>query len=369
MKINRRNWLRSATSVAASGLLIPPVFEIGKARPEYSPSGPVLLNSNENAWGPSGSVIEAISRSVRESNRYPWQTRQILIDRISQHEGIPSSHILLGAGSTELLQLAGLAFGAFGGTVVSSYPTFPLMMQHAEGFNATWVKVKLDAAFHHDYQLLSQASQGAGLIYISNPNNPVGTMTSGSQLLDFCRSIPSSTVIFIDEAYMEYTDGGLNHSLAKEVLSLPNLIVARTFSKIYGMAGLRVGYVFANPDLIAKMRHYHIGFEINMPITSLHAAIAALDDQTFVKECKEKNKKGRERVYSAFNEWQVSFVPSETNFIYFETTRFKEGLVDGLEQNQVLIRDYGDQPGYARVSIGTEEQMGAFLAKAKLFLA
>lgn len=369
MKFNRRNWLKSASTAAASGLLISPGYSIwNEQRPSGESEGQIILNSNENAWGPSDIVTKAINQSIMQSNRYPWQTRQVLIDRISKMEGIPSDNILLGAGSTEILQLAGLAFGAHGGTIVSSYPTFPLMMQHAVGFNAQWNKVALDKQFNHDFNALETASKDAQLIYISNPNNPVGTMTPKKELLDFCKSISHDTVVFIDEAYMEFTDDGLHGSLAKEVLSAENLIVARTFSKIYGMAGLRVGYAYAHPGLIKKMKHYHVGFEINMPITSLHAAIAAADDQQFVMKCKEENKKMRQLVYEAFNSWGVKYIPSQTNFIYFETRRFKEGLVKLLEKNQVLIRDYGDQPGYARVSLGTQGQMETFIEKAKLFI-
>lgn len=370
MRINRRNWLKSASTAAASGLLISPRnLNWHQQRAAGETEGQIILNSNENAWGPSEMVKKAINQSVMQSNRYPWQTRQVLIDRISQMEGIPSSNIILGAGSTEILQLAGLAFGAHGGTIVSSYPTFPLMMQHAVGFNAHWIKINLDDNFNHDFNALEAASKNAQLIYISNPNNPVGTMTKKKELLDFCQSVAGDTIVFIDEAYMEFTDDGLDASLAKEVLSAENLIVARTFSKIYGMAGLRVGYAYAHPQLIKKMKHYHVGFEINMPITSLHAAIAAADDQQFVQKCKLENKEMRELVCESFDSWGVPYVPSQTNFIYFETQRFKEGLVKLLEKNQVLIRDYGDQPGYARVSMGTRDQMEAFIEKAKLFLA
>ena len=206
------------------------------------------------------------------------------------------------------------------------------------------------------------------LIFISNPNNPVGTITPKKVLLDFCKSVPAETVVFVDEAYMEFTDDGLEASLAKEVLSTANLIVARTFSKIYGMAGLRVGYAYAHPDLIEKMKHYHIGFEINMPITSLHAAIAAADDQQFITYCKRENERVRKMVYAAFDDWNVKYIPSQTNFIYFETKNFQPDLVNLLEKNQVMIRDYGDQPGYARVSMGTQNQIEQFLAKSQQFM-
>ena len=234
-------------------------------------------------WDPQKWLGKAIAQSVTESNRYPWETRQILVDRISKLEGIPADNIMLGAGSTELLQLAGMAFGAYGGTIVSSYPTFPMMMQHASGFDAKWLKVSLTSTMDHDLDGLRDAASGAQLVYISNPNNPIGTMTGKRELLDFCKSVATDTIVFIDEAYMEFSDRGLETSLGPHVLDLPNLIVARTFSKIYGMAGLRVGYAYAHPDLIKKMKHYHLGFEINIAITSLYAAIAAAEDQEFCK--------------------------------------------------------------------------------------
>ncbi|MBK8502590.1 MAG: histidinol-phosphate aminotransferase family protein [Saprospiraceae bacterium] len=370
MRLNRRDWLRSATVATAAGLFVRPeqtilnTSSISKQEP-----GKVLLNSNENALGPSEMVRKAIAQSVTESNRYPWETRQILVDRISKLEGIPADNIMLGAGSTELLQLAGMAFGAYGGTIVSSYPTFPMMMQHASGFDAKWLKVSLTSTMDHDLNGLKDAASGAQLVYISNPNNPVGTMTGKKDLLDFCKSMATDTIIFVDEAYMEFSDPGLEASLAHHVMDLPNLIVARTFSKIYGMAGLRVGYAYAHPNLLEKMKHYHIGFEINMPITSLYAAIAAAEDQDFVKYCKEENRQIRLDVYQKFDAWEVKYLASQTNFIYFETKRFAEKLVSLLEKHQVLIRDYDDQPGYARVSMGTSPQIQQFLDAAKLYIS
>ncbi len=372
MKINRRNWLKSASIATATGAFLSPYVQesdfVNFLTPD-SANGIVVLNSNENAIGPSDNVIKAINQSVKESNRYPWQTRQLLIDQISQLEGIPAENIILGSGSTEILQLAGLAFGANGGTIVSSYPTFPMMMQHAAGFQSKWIKVPLDTDFNHDLQSIAQAAKGSQLVYISNPNNPVGMMTPVADLMKFYHSIQSDTVVFVDEAYIEFTEPGLKASIANQVLSSTNLIVARTFSKIYGMAGLRVGYAYAHPDLIKRMQHYHIGFEINIPITSLHAAVAATADQNFVQHCKAENKKVRQMIYDAFESWKVSYVPSVANFVYFQTRRFAPDIVSPLEKQQVMILAYPDQPGYARVSIGTKEQIQRFLDCIELYLA
>lgn len=369
MKINRRDWLRSTSVATAAGMFIGPLVKPAFVNEAIeTDTGTIILNANENALGPSEAVVRAIGNSVKEANRYPWQTRQILAERISGMEGVPTDRILIGAGSTEILQLAGLAFGAYGGTIVSSYPTFPMMMQHASNFDARWIKVPLDQHFNHDLDALLKASEGAQLVYISNPNNPVGTMTPVQELLLFCRSVSPDTVVFVDEAYIEFCNAGLKDSLASEVARTDNLIVARTFSKIYGMAGLRVGYAYAHPDLVRKMKQHHIGFEINIPITSLQAAVAATGDQDFIRYCKAETRKNRQLVYDAFDKWGVTFVPSHTNFIYFETRRFAPDITHLLEKNGILILSYPDQPGYARVSIGTETQMQQFLEVIRQYL-
>ncbi|NND32513.1 MAG: histidinol-phosphate aminotransferase family protein [Saprospiraceae bacterium] len=370
MKHSRRSWLKNAGIASAGIVTTAPAFSTNRAFSKYHESevnGQILLNSNENAYGPSQAVIEAINHSVKESNRYPWQTRQVLIDRISKNEGIPSDSIILGAGSTEILQLAGLAFGARGGKIVSSYPTFPLMMQHASTFDAQWMKVPLDKDFSHNLDGLLEACRDAQLVYFCNPNNPTGTKTDAAELLSFCKKVPSETMIFVDEAYIEFTADGISSSLASEVLSMPNLVVARTFSKIYGLAGLRVGYAYAHPEIIKQLKRYHIGFEINMPTTSLYAALAAADDQTFVEMCKKENSKAKDLIYEAFDSWGVSYIPSHTSFIYFETKNFQPELVATLDKHRISIREYDDQPGYARVSMGTIEQVRQFTSTIRQF--
>jgi histidinol-phosphate aminotransferase len=194
-------------------------------------------------------------------------------------------------------------------------------------------------------------------------------MIAGDELRDFCHSISKDTMVFVDEAYIEFTPKGLASSLAQMVTSTSNLIVARTFSKIYGLAGLRVGYAFAHPEIIKQLKRYHIGFELNMPITSLYAALTAADDQHFVDDCKLQNQQAKQIVYTAFDAWGVSYTPSHTNFVYFSTDKFGPNIVETLEKHQIMIRDYGDQPGFARVSIGTRDQMEHFVTSLKQFLS
>jgi histidinol-phosphate aminotransferase len=241
------------------------------------------------------------------------------------------------------------------------------MMQHSVTFEARWTKVPLDASFAHDLDALATASNGAQLLYLCNPNNPTGTMIDGEELRTFCGSISKDTMVFVDEAYIEFTNGGITSSVAELVASTSNLIVARTFSKIYGLAGLRVGYAYAHPEIIKQLKRYHIGFEINMPITSLYAALTAADDRAFLEHCKAQNNQAKEKLYQTFDEWGVSYVRSQTNFIYFKTEKFVPNIVKTLEKHRIMIRDYDDQPGFARVSIGTTEQMQHFSDTLKQF--
>ncbi|MDH3650242.1 MAG: histidinol-phosphate aminotransferase family protein, partial [Saprospiraceae bacterium] len=315
--INRRSWLKSS-AIAALGAGIPFVESPLIFDKKEDTVGAIRLNSNENPHGPSSKVLEAITQSMTKGNLYPWGDKEILRKRISKMESMPADHIYIGAGSTEILQLAAMAYGLQGGSVVSCYPTFPVLMQKAHQFEANWIKVDLRDHHYDLQQLADQVNERTSMLYVCNPNNPTGTHISTDELQDFCLHMARKTMVFVDEAYIEFSDKGLSGSLAPLVRDHPNLIVARTFSKIYSIAGLRVGYAYAHPQTLKTMRKHRIGHGMNVPITSIHAGVAALDDQDFVKYCKMQNDQAKELVYAAFEGWNVDYVPSHTSFVYFK---------------------------------------------------
>ncbi len=363
--VNRRQWLQSSVTAAAG---FPFLMNVRQTRAPLSGTDELRLNSNENPHGPSQKVLDAISASMSKGNLYPWNDKEVLRQHLSDFEGMPLDHIYIGAGSTEILQVAAMAFGLQRGKVVSCYPTFPVLMQKAADFSAEWLKLDLKD-HHYDLQTMADhCDDKTSMVYICNPNNPTGTRLDAGELKQFAREISKRTMVFVDEAYIEFSEDGLATSLASMVRDEPNIIVARTFSKIYGMAGLRIGYAYAHPDTLMTMRKHRIGYGMNVPMTSLHAAMAALDDQDFVAYCRKENKKARDIACASFKEWEVHYVPSHTSFIYFKHDRFHGNLQKQLHARNILIRTYRDQPEYSRVSLGTVEQMEMFVDACKKIL-
>ena len=366
LAMRRRDWIKLTALQGTS------MFLIGANPPELGKIGdvaPLRLNSNENQFGPAESVQKAVAKYIVQANYYDWTNRTTLREKIADREGLTPDHIILGAGSTELLQLAGIAFAPSHQKFISSYPTFPILMQQGETFKARWDKVPLTKQYQHDLQaLLRAAGDHEALIYICNPNNPTGTKINEADLKTFASKLDAQQLLFVDEAYLEFSDPALETTARKLIGQYPNIIVARTFSKIFGMAGLRVGYSCAHPDVIKKLRHYQTGFGIDIPRISMEAARAVLEDHSFLKISVQKHQEEKQRLYATFDQWGVEYVRSHTSFIYFRNARFKPNLVKALQDRDILIRDYKDQPNFARVSIGTGDQMALFLKACRELL-
>ena len=358
----RRSWLQVSALQGAAALTIGIKQQVYHTVSQNLESQVIRLNSNENQFGPSPGVLDAIKKLAAQSNYYTWTGREALRKKIAAKEGCGEDHILLGAGSTELLQLAGITFAPDHQKFISSYPTFPILMQQGEKFKAKWTRVPLNDSQSHDLKGLRQeAGEGAALIYLCNPNNPTGTKLSSADIAFFAKDLNKNQILFVDEAYLEFTDPTLQTSSRSLIHDHENVIVARTFSKIYGMAGLRVGYVCASPALIEQLKKYQVGFGLDISSISLAAASAAMDDASFVQKCIAWHETERQKIYASFNRWKVDFVPSSTSFIYFQTNQFKPNLIDYLGGQGILIRDYKDQPGFARVSIGSAAQVDRFI--------
>ena len=212
--ISRRTWLHLSTLQGAAALTIG-VQHKAWSLPSNGQVGAEVfrLNSNENQFGPSPAVINAIQQVGAQCNYYTWTGREALRKKIAHKEGFSEDHILLGAGSTELLQLAGMTFASDHQKFVSSYPTFPILMQQGEQFNAAWTKVPLNASQGHDLMALrKEAGSEAALIYLCNPNNPTGTKISFEEISSFAHNLDQHQVLFVDEAYLEFTDPNLKTS-------------------------------------------------------------------------------------------------------------------------------------------------------------
>jgi len=263
-----------------------------------------------------------------------------------------------------------LMAGMHEGKVISCHPTFSFLMYYASQLAAEWVKVPLTDDHHYDLAgINSKVDQQTKLVFICNPNNPTGTDLPRTMLEPFCATLSERCPVYVDEAYIELSEHGKESSLVSLTNDHPDLIVSRTFSKIYGMAGLRVGYAIAHPETIRKLRGLMIGGNITPSATSVGAAMAALDDEEFLRYCREMNDEAKDMVYTKFNTWGIEYIPSSTNFIFFRTDRFgNTAVVKALEQKNIMLRDYADVPGWARVSMGTIDEMKTFLSATEELL-
>ena len=252
--------------------------------PRRNSDDAVKLNSNENPYGPSKSAREAIINSISEGNRYPRNQIKKLKKIIADNEGLTPDHIMITAGSTELLGLAGLVYGLKGGNLISSQPTFDFLLEYSSRIGANWIKVPLTEDHQYNLEGIRKATDSnTKLIFVCNPNNPTGIEIPHEDVKAFCKEMAPKYPVYLDEAYIELSSMGLKGSMAAMVDDYPNLIVARTFSKIYGMAGLRIGYALAHPKTIQNLSYHHTGRNITTSVTSVAAAIASIRMMNFLK--------------------------------------------------------------------------------------
>jgi histidinol-phosphate aminotransferase len=248
------------------------------------------------------------------------------------------------------------------GELLACHPTFDFLMLYAERLGCQWSRTPLTNDYQYDLNALSNAA-GANtkLIFVCNPNNPTGIEIPNDQLRQFCETQAVKYPVYVDEAYVELSPRGRESSMAGLVDQYPNIIVGRTFSKVHGLAGLRIGYGLANPLTIQRLASLHIGRSISLSSAAAAAALACLRDPEFEAFSRDKIIQGRERVCGAFDTWGVKYMPSATNFVYFENEKFATNPVEALEKENILVRSYDYMPGWTRVSIGTTEEMEAFI--------
>jgi len=255
------------------------------------------------------------------------------------------------------------------GEILTPFPSFPTLTRFGANCGASIKKVKMDGYTINLEQLFEQITETTSLVYICNPNNPTATEVDVNDLKDFCKKVPENVIICVDEAYLEYTKLGKTSSVANLIKDLPNLIVCRTFSKTYGLAGMRIGYALAQKELIQTLGSRHLGYQFSNSITSIVAATAALEDDDFIQKVVKHNETGRQILYKAFEKWEVPHSISATNFVYASTNRFQNDLVDSLREQKVLVSQWtGIMNNHFRISISTPEEMTQFVEILSGFL-
>lgn len=359
--MQRRSWLkRSALGTAA--LLTLPTTQWAKPSEEVNAKREIRLNANENPYGPSKRVQRALQSLGPMGNRYPRALRKALKEKLADHFDLTPDWFFLGAGSAELLGLLGLYYGSQSGTVISPTPIFPLLPQYVARHGGDWRQVQMAAGGEILLSAIDQAiDHKTQLLYLCNPNNPTGWTFSTENLKQYCQAVPKHIDICLDEAYIEYTAAGESASLVKLVERNPNLIICRTFSKIYGLAGMRIGYMVAHPDKIKEFRDYHTGFEITASAYALQAAIVALDDQEFVKESRRKNQEAFTDMMEICKRLQLPYIPSQANHLAFNPTSLNVPFFTQMEQASIRLGRFQYQgEDWCRLTMGTKAEMRAF---------
>ncbi|WP_221391205.1 histidinol-phosphate transaminase [Dyadobacter sp. NIV53] len=327
------------------------------------------IGSNENPYGPPPMARKAIAETIEKGNRYGRTELKALTDKIAVKEGVDPNYIMMGSGSGDLLEKTALAMFKDGGNIVSADPTYMSLIRVAESIGATWKPIPCKSDWSHDLDAMEKAiDKDTKLVYICNPNNPMGAVTSTKALVDFCSRVSEKVPIFIDEAYIELVEGADNKSMVFLLKDKKNVIIARTFSKIMGMAGLRVGYIAALPATLDTIRKTTKGGGGGIPVTSAAGALAAMDDVEFQNMTRKLNTEAKTYLYENLTAMGYKYVPSFTNFVIFPINMSGKELLSKMVDKGIMVRtlDINDKP-WCRVSIGTKDEMKIFVTALQTF--
>ena len=381
-KINRRNWLKNSSLLAAAGFLGMPSISRANSKKienlsfgyqtEYElnlkelkdlPKLKARLTSNENAFGPSEKAKQAIIDAIDDSFMYPRDARETFTQLIAEKEGVSPEQVIIGAGSTELLMAASLYYGLQGGKVISGDPSYMSLVRMSDAYGAKWDKVPLTSEYKLDLEAMeSRVSDDTSLVYICNPNNPTGTALDTEQLKDFCKTVSKKKPIFIDEAYIDYAGGIEEKGMGSLVREGYDVIIARTFSKAHAFAGLRIGYCIAQPETIEKIKKFSTRGGTTAA-TSLYGAIASFQDEEYMKYSVSKNEEAKAYTYNFLKDMGYDYIPSVTSFILFPIKMEGEKFKQKMLEKGVGIKTWEfDKQHWCRVSMHKIEKLKLFEA-------
>ena len=393
MSLSRRNLLRSlgagaivgAAAPALRGFPLAPATEAalwGNSPWAPQPGGataadPILLYRNENPYGPSEKVLAVLRESAASGNRYPRTEYDTLVDQLAALHKVRREQIVLGCGSGEILCMAAMAFLKPGKKLVEAAPTFPALGKLAQTANIEVADVPLNKRYEHDLPVMldratfavagsagsspgTATAASAGLVYIVNPNNPTGSLTPRKDIEAFLAKLPANIPVLIDEAYHHFaTPGGAYESFLDRPINDPRLIVARTFSKIYGLAGMRIGYAVATPETAKRLAAGFPGWSVS--VVSARAASAALDDVDYVRLGIQRNAADRQEFLNQANARSLHPIESQTNFVMMNPQRPPDEVIEYLKKRNILIGPkYPALDKYVRISLGLPGEMKIF---------
>jgi histidinol-phosphate aminotransferase len=326
--------------------------------PALDPSKAVMINANENPLGPCAAAIAAITRSARFGGRYdPDGDYEEMFTVFPKVLDVPKNYVKVYAGSSDPLQFAVLAYTSKDKPYVTADPSYEAGMVAAKSGGADVIKVPLTSTHAHDVKAMVAASPNAGVLYICNPNNPTGTLTPKEDILWALQNKPKGSILLIDEAYIHFA--GVPDSLDL-VKAHQDVIVLRTFSKVYGMAGIRCGAAIGRPDLLAKLDVYG---QNPLPITGLTAAIASLKDTELVPARRKIVADTRNDTFAWLKEKGYKFIPSVSNCFMIDTGKPGKQVIEAMAAKNVFIgRTWPIWPNSVRITVGTPAEMAAFKA-------
>ena len=319
-------------------------------------AGPIKLSSNENPHGPSPLAKKAMYDAIDASNRYQWDINVTLREQIGKLTGHTKDQIILGAGSSELLGLVTLLAAQKKGSAVAAEPTFKLWMPATRKMGLPIQLVQTTAVKENDLPaMLAAIKPETRLVYLCNPNNPTGTVSPAAELENFIKKVPGDCIILLDEAYTDYYN---SPSMAHMVNDFPNLVIAKTFSKVYGMAGARLGYVIAQPNMIQQLMQLQAWANAGPSYVSMQGGLAVMQDAQFIALCKSENIKAKEVFYKGLQQLGIPYIKSYTSFVYFDAANYKKDFAATLQAANIIgARSFEEKSTWLRLSIGTVAEM------------
>ena len=356
--LSRRSFANALGAGLGATLLSPRLLPSVRAA---APGGPILLNSNENPYGPSERARAAMTTSQTIAARYPDAAEDHLKEAIARHHGVAPEQVVLGCGSGEILKMADMAFLAPGKTVVVARPTFEAVLDYSRSTKAEAVTVAQTADFRHDLPRMAAACDArTGMVYVCNPNNPTGTIVSATELAAFLDRVPTTATVLVDEAYHHFVEDKSYESVVPWIAKRPNLVVARTFSKIYGLAGMRLGYAVASKANADALRDQQIWSNGNAAV--LAAALASLEDPAHAAKQRELINGTKAWMCAEFAKDGRRFVASHANFVMVEVGSDVTPVIAAFKARGIHVgRKFPTMETWLRISIGTREETAAFV--------
>lgn len=362
-RFSRRSFLRF--SAAASAVSVLPAFtesmlaQAARPRMPEPPPGAVVIDANENPLGPCQAARDAMAGILPHGGRYSSYLTDDLIKTFAEQEGVKPDYIRVTAGSTPALSLGVLAFTSPQKSYVTADPSFELGMNMAERSKARLVKVPLTKTYAHDVRAMLSEAPDAGLFYVCNPNNPTGTLTSHTEIEYLVANKPKDSIVVVDEAYIHLTEK--TESTLDLVKADKDVVVLRTFSKVYGLAGIRCGVAIARPDLLDRILERG-GWNF-MPVTAVVAASASLKDAQVVSERRGINANIRQQTFDWLEHNGYTYIPSESNCFMIDVKKPGRQIQQAMAKENVFIgRTWPIMPNWVRITVGTQDEMEKFQA-------